>query len=333
LALRQVAQSLDRMMREAGNDTVLERELAESYLSLGEAQELGYEASPGKVAEVRASYQKAVTLLSDAARSAPSDMRAQTDVARARNQLATAMGEDGYVNDAFDMLEKQAASLEQLGARKPLDATARFVLARTYFELAELHRVRRQPWLSLRARLHAIQMFQDLAEKDAKNREVLRWWSTSEKRLAALYLRNLNQPVKAVESLNTAVKLDRQRVAQNPGDPVAKMDLTLGQTYMAALMRRRGDLAGAQALFEAAISAGIAALNGDPNNYKARYLLATDYEQLGDLLRDEKRPADARARYLEGSAAAAALQPKAAGDADAQRVIASLRNKAAGGTH
>ena len=65
-------------------------------------------------------------------------------------------------------------------------------------------------------------------------------------------------------------------------------------------------------------------LKVDPNNYRVRYLTASDCLKLGDLLREEKRGADARTAYRDGAAIAAALQPRAANDREAQQVIKDL---------
>src|SRR5215472_7828079 len=95
-------------------------------------------------------------------------------------------------------------------------------------------------------------IFREVAEDPANrvnSNESLRWYVTSEKRLAFLYLQQLHQPEKAAEPLNIAMGIDHQRVAQNPSDATAKIDLALGQSDLAAILRQ-GDLPGAQHLLE-----------------------------------------------------------------------------------
>jgi tetratricopeptide (TPR) repeat protein len=296
---------------------------------VGDAQGLAHESSPGKPVEARASYRKAVALLTDIARAAPSDARAQIDLARARNRLASAMAETGDVNAAFDMLQQTASAMESLSRKQPLDAPAKFNLGRTYFAIAEFQSITNHTGEALQARLRSIEIFRDLAAQDAHNREALSWYATSEMRLAAFYLLQLHDSAKAAASLDIAMNIDRQRVAQNPGDAIAKLDLTLGQSYMAALLQSKGDLPAAQRLYETTIGVRKELLAADPGNYRLRHLLATDYEHLGDLLRLEQNADGARRAYREGLATAMPLEPKAATDPDAARSLAELRKKAA----
>jgi tetratricopeptide (TPR) repeat protein len=326
LVVKRALQYLDRMSSEAGNDAGLKRELAESYLRLGDAQGLGHEANPGTPLEARASYQKAVALLNDIVRAAPSDMRAQGDLARAKNELASAMASSGDARRAWIMLEDLASSLEALNRKQGLDAATKFTLGRTYFTISEFERSAEHNNESLQTRLHSIEIFGDLA-RDPNNREALRWYATSEKRLASLYLLQFHNAAKAAECLNIAIDIDQRRVAQNPGDAVAKMDLTLGLSYMAALLQRKGELPAARRLYESTISVRKELLAADPKNYRLRYLLVTDYARLGDLLRLENNAAGARAVYREGLEMALPLEPKADADPDALKTIAELRKK------
>jgi hypothetical protein len=185
------------------------------------------------------------------------------------------------------------------------------------------------PGEALQARLRSIEIFRDLAAQNANNHEALRWYATDEKRLAAFYLLQLHDSAKAAASLDIAMNIDRQRVAQNPGDAIAKLDLTLGQSYMAALLQRKGELPAAQRLYETTIGVRKELLAADAGNYRLRYLLATDYGHLGDLLRLERNGDGARRAYREGLATAMPLEPKAATDPDATRTIGELRKKAA----
>jgi tetratricopeptide (TPR) repeat protein len=326
LVVKRELEYLDRLSSEAANDTGLKRELAESYLRVGDAQGLGHEANLGRPVEARASYQKAVALLKDVVGAAPADMRAQGDLARAKNDLASAMASTGDSRKAWGMLNELASSLEALNRKQGLDAATRFTLGRTYFGISEFERSAEHNNESLQTRLHSIEIFRDLA-RDPNNRDALRWYATSEKRLASLYLLQFHDAVKAAESLNIAIDIDQRRVAQNPGDAVAKMDLTLGQSYMAALLERKGELPAAQRLYESTMSVCKELLAVDPKNYRLRYLLVTDYAHLGDLLRLEKNAAGARAAYREGLEMALPLEPKADGDPEALKTIAELRKK------
>jgi non-specific serine/threonine protein kinase/serine/threonine-protein kinase len=326
LVEKRALQYLDTLSRDAAGDTGLERELAESYLRLGDAQGLSREANLGKPAEALDSYRKAVSLLTNIAHASPSDMRAQDDLALAETELASAMASTGDAKKAWNMLEDLASSLESFNRKQPLDAPGKLILGRTYFGIAEFEKAANRHNESLQSRLRSVEIFRDLA-RDPNNREALRWYATSEKRLASLYLIQLHNPAKAAESLDTAIDIDRRRVAQNPNDAAAELDLTLGQSYMAALLQRKGDLAGAHRLYETTMAVRRSLLAADPNNYRLRYLLVTDYVHFGDLLVLQRNAAAARAAYREGLAVALPLEPKAGADPDALKTISDLRRK------
>lgn len=65
-------------------------------------------------------------------------------------------------------------------------------------------------------------------------------------------------------------------------------------------MRRRGDLPAALGFQQAAVAARSEVLAADPQNQRTRYLLITDHARLGGLLRDLKRPGEARIVFERG---------------------------------
>jgi non-specific serine/threonine protein kinase/serine/threonine-protein kinase len=89
LVVSRALQYLDGLSREAAGDLDLKKELAESYLRVGDVQGLYYESNLGKTADARASYEKARTLFADVVAARPSDEQA----GRLPGDVETAPGE------------------------------------------------------------------------------------------------------------------------------------------------------------------------------------------------------------------------------------------------
>lgn len=327
LVEKRAVEYLDRLSREDSSDDSLKLELAESYMRIGDAQGLTFESNLGKSAEARASYEKAQTLLHAMLKRDPWNRAAMSALAIDKNRLASAFKATGDMTGSIRNLYESAQLLNGLAKSGPLSFKDRFTQGLTYFGLAEFQTSMSRLDEALKSRLRSIQIFRDLSA-DSRNHEnrgdALRWYATSEKRLAAMYLQQLHDPAKAAEALQVAMEIDRQRVAANPADANAKLDLALGQSYLASTLKRKGNLAAARGLWEQAIDTRKSVLDVDPNNYRARYLQAADYLKLGDLLRDSDRPTEARAVWREGGELAAALQPRAAGDPEALALIREL---------
>jgi non-specific serine/threonine protein kinase/serine/threonine-protein kinase len=329
LVERRAVQYLDSLSREASSDAGLKLELAESYIRIGDAQGLSYESNLGKAAESLASYQKAQSLIGAVLERQPDNPGALRAMAEAKNRLASALNTSGDMKAGVKSLFEASAILDGLAKRNALDDRARFVRARTWFGLAEYYAIANRFDDALRTRQQSIETFRELSgnPKSPMAAESLRWYATSEKRLAAMYVQQLHDPAKAAEALRIAMEIDRRRVAGNPRDAVAQVDLALGESYFAQVLLRRGEIDGAEKMLQQAIAARKAVLARDPNNYRLSFLTASDCLRLGDMLRDQKRLPEARAAWKDGLAVGASLGPRAAKDPDAQRVLGELASR------
>jgi hypothetical protein len=125
------------------------------------------------------------------------------------------------------------------------------------------------------------------------------------------------------------MQIDQQRVARNPADAISKLDLALDNSYLAGLMRRKGDLNAALVFQQASAGARSEVLAADPRNQRTRYLLITDQARLGGLLRDLNRPADARVAFDRGFQIAREGDAAAMSAADGQSAVEDLRKEVA----
>jgi non-specific serine/threonine protein kinase/serine/threonine-protein kinase len=329
LVVKRATQYLDSLAREASSDIGLKREAAAGYQRVGEAQGGYFEANLGKSSEARVSFQKSVALYEEVLRARPNDPQARTDLAHALLGLATTdYGGAGDVAAGMATLRRVVDLLESGGRKQPLDARALVALGQAYFGISERQMHAHQDADALQSRLRSLEVLRAARAADPGNADALRWLAQSEKRLAYLYLQQLNDVPKAEENLRASLEIDQQRAAREPGNPPIKLDLALDHSYLAAIARRKGDLPLFEQLLDQTIAARAAVLAADPRNFRALTLLLGDYSRMGAFLRDQNRLAESRAVFDKGLKLAAAMDPAIARNADAVDVVATLRREA-----
>ena len=324
LVLQRAREYLDKLSAEAGADVDLKRELAESYIRVGDAQGLYYESNLGKTADARASYEKALKLLEDVARDRPGDARVQADLANATLSLATTyQATDG--RRAGSLIQDAIDRLTRLQAREPLTAAAQLTLGRAYVGRAEGLLRAGRPGDSLAARNRSVDAFRAVVAANPGNAEAQRWLSITLKRRAALYIGEMHDPARARDDLREAMAADERRVAREPANAVARLDLALGEGYLSAALRRSGDLAGAADMLGRAMEIRRDVLRVDPQNVRVRTLLMSDYGRLAEIALDRRDPAAARAALAQAEALAAQIPPAAAANPELMEALAGIR--------
>src|SRR5262249_43606143 len=180
---------------------------------------------------------------------------------------------------------------------------------------------------ALKARFRSIEVLKDLLTRHPDDAEGQRWLATSEKRLAYVYITQTHDFAAAAQALRTAMQIDRQRLAHDPGNAVIKLDLALGQAYIAGLLSRRVDLEGARQMHDSVIALRSDILRVDPHNARVRYLLITDHARLGAVLRDMGRSAEARIIFAQGFQLVKDGDPAAMQSPDMQHAAEDLRKE------
>jgi tetratricopeptide (TPR) repeat protein len=221
------------------------------------------------------------------------------------------------------------ALIEEASRTQPLTSAARLVEAQGWFGAAEVELEAKRIAESLDARNRSIALLKESLSRDPDNPETARWLGTAEKRLAYTHITQTHDFGKAVAALGVAMQIDRQRLARDPGNAVIKLDLALGQAYVAGLLHRRGDLEGALAMHQSVNALRGEILQADPRNVRVRYLLITDQARMGSVLRDLGRTADARAAFDRGFKLLREGDPVAMQSADMQSAEADLRKESA----
>ncbi len=327
LVLKRALQYLDGLSREAANDSGLKMELAEGYLRVGSAQGLFFESNLGKVPEARASFRKSIALFEELRAARPDDLNVVTGLGRALLALNTLDRADTAA--ALKTNYRVAGMVEDAQKRTPLNPKAELLLGQAYFGIGERLMDLQRNEESIQARQKGIGILRALAQQHPEDTEGLRFLAQSEKRLAYLYMIKLRDLPQAAGHLRISMQIDQQRVARNPADAISKLDLALDNSYLAGLMRRKGDLNAALVFQQASAGARSEVLAADPRNQRTRYLLITDQARLGGLLRDLNRPADARVAFDRGFQIAREGDAAAMSAADGQSALEDLRKEVA----
>jgi non-specific serine/threonine protein kinase/serine/threonine-protein kinase len=324
LVTRRAVQYLDSLAREASGDIDLKREVGEGYLRVAAAQGLVFESNLGKTDAARQSYHKAAALFESVVAARPNDLGARTGLGRALLGLKVVNSNaatGAYNQRVIDLMSDAAKS-------QPLDAPAQLVLGQAWFGVAEDHLTQHKAQESLAARQKAIEIFRDLAAKHPEEPEGQRFYSTAEKRLAYSYIVELRDPRQGMEHLMIAEKIDRERIARDPSNAVAKLDLALGLGYIFGALSRKGDLEGAQRYLQDAIDLRNQVLAADPRNVRVRFFLITDYTRLGELQIRQKHPVESRAAIARGMQIVDGVEPGTMQAPDERAAIESLRRMA-----
>ncbi len=325
LVTRRAVQYLDSLAREASGDLDLKREVAEGYLRVASAQGLVFESNLGKTDEARRSFEKAASLFDSVVAAHPNDLAAKTGLARALlgtkiTSAPSATGADANQR-VIDMMQRAAKT-------QRLDAPAQLVFGQAWFGMAESLVNQHKIPESIAARQKAIELFRTLAAEHPEDPEGRRWYATGEKRLAHTYITEMHDPRQGVQHLMIAEKIDRERVAREPSNAVAKLDLALGQAYLYGAMSRKGDLDAALHYLDSAIALRSEVLAVDPRNARVRFYLISDYTHLGDLQTKMKHAAEARVAFAKGMEIVNTTQPGTLQSPDEQAAIENLRRLA-----
>ena len=121
---------LDDLVKSAGHDANAGKELASAYRRLGDVQGNIESANLGDLPAALAQYEKALPLLDDAIRRAPTDIDARIELLIVNNRIAKIQAETGKLRDALQTFQDAIARVPIPPASSPLEY--RLALADAY---------------------------------------------------------------------------------------------------------------------------------------------------------------------------------------------------------
>jgi serine/threonine protein kinase len=159
-------QYLDSLASEAGNDPGLERELAESYLRLGDVRGGPYAANLGDTAGALESYRKAQALFEHLAKNQPDNIVDQERLAQANLKVGRVLTRQKSVAGAVEAVTRAVDTMTIVCARAPDNLQYRAELSRAYAALAEAQQVAAE-------QSGSIDQFQQVLATSIKSLEIL----------------------------------------------------------------------------------------------------------------------------------------------------------------
>lgn len=289
LVLRRAGEYLDRLALEAGGDAGLRRDLAESYLKLGDVEGLYYEANLGQKEEARRNYQKGLALLEANVASSPLNPMRKLDLADAHIRLATSYSGAREVSGAIRHLQQ---ALEIAGAIPLPIPPVKIALAKAHFGLAENYeRANRIPE-AIRERQTTIEIVESAAKFAAPAK---RWVALAHKRYGATLFQHTPRLADALKEFELAEKMDEAASRAAPNNAVARADLALDRHYLAIAYRKAEQPEAARRELEAAVALHRQLVRDDRRTTRYRQLLTQDLEMLAGTCEDPARAAALRA--------------------------------------
>lgn len=266
---------LDKLAAEPGNDLELQKELAAGYIRLGDVQGLTGNSNLGLSSAALASYQKGLALRKTIAESVPNDIHAKRDLATAHDLLGSTMEEQGKSKEGQPHLDTAFALRSTLSDKFPQDlAQSLFSRAQTQLSAANFE-----------AALQDFRAAQSQWERaaTADPRQFRRALSIVRKRIGGVLVR-LNRLDEAQPEYETALAIDRARLAETPADVAIKLDLSFALSDLALIWLRRDQFSKALDYAQQMRAIREEVVAADPRNERARSAMAGAHSRVANIL-------------------------------------------------
>jgi eukaryotic-like serine/threonine-protein kinase len=337
LMVARAQQYLDSLSREAAGDPGLVRDLAESYLRLGDVRGGPYAANLGDTAGALESYRKAQRLIEAAAARRPQDSELSAVLAQACLSLGRVLNRQNRTGEALDVLRRSIEIMGSLVARFPDNAPYREKLARAYQYWAEPEAneaFRSGSVERMRAALNASE--KAVAIQEAAGQQPGEAWRSS---LSAKYFSvgyqfmalstitgDRTWGCKALDAQLRGHAINRAIAAAHPAQPNRQLADGLLSTASSRWTCRHDfdgtmtDLRQATDVFERLVSA-------DPQNIEARRDLANVYWELGIVLTEAGRKTRALAANRKALAILQGLEQADPASVENARLLTAVRGR------
>ena len=219
---------LDALAKESEGEPGLQREVGAAYIRMGDIQGNDNLANLGDSEASLASYQKASRILVSALAATPGDIEARFSLIDAYRKLSGVYRGRRNEGESLRTAREAVAAAEPAASANPADERVRRHLASAYFAEA----------MALRGADQAIEVWQkcldiylSLLRNKPDGDQELRNVALVHKYLASQF-RHRSMPDKALDHARQAEEMDSKRVATQPSNPEAQLDLAydLGAT-------------------------------------------------------------------------------------------------------
>lgn len=291
LLVQNALKYLNRASLEAAGNEDLQRDLAAGYQRIGDVQGEPGAAALGQWSAARESYHRAVAFYLRLLERHPRDYACRRGLAHCYSNLA--LLEKKNAAERLRIAQAAVAVIEAAppGSYDPADyqsdiATARFNVAQLYTDRGEYERALQEFARSENGYRASLK----LRQSDNRERNV----ALTDKHQGAL-LSVLRRYDEAIVRYETARAIDSRRVAAQPNDAVARMDLSFDLVDLGFLAHRKGDHVKARDYLSQAVALRETVAGADPKDVRAQSSLADalgrealELRESGDLAQAEE---------------------------------------------
>ena len=219
---------LDALAKESEGEPGLQREVGAAYIRMGDIQGNDNLANLGDSEASLASYQKASRILVSALATTPGDIEARFSLIDAYRNLSTAYAAARNEGESLRTAREAVAAAEPAASANPADERARRQLASAYFAEANALKEADQ---AIEVWQKCLDIYLSLLRNKPDGDQELRNVALVHKYLAGQF-HNRSMFDKALDHARQAEEMDSKRVAAQPSNPEAQLDLAydLGST-------------------------------------------------------------------------------------------------------
>ena len=299
LLVTRVIEYLDRLAGSAGNEVSLQRELADAYGKMGDAQGNPYVANLGDGVGAMRSYQKAFAVHAALAAADPADATVQRNLAADHVRIADMLWADGKYASALERYRTAMASYQRLAAEDATRLEDRFLVTRVLSRMGQLQMNAGELGDALQLYRQSRSLASGLTAAAPKNVTYRRGFAVASLKLGDVADR-MHDYQTAFDAYSQAEGMLRQLTGENP----ASADLR--RTFALALQRLAiGHLSlhrSAEAVAANQETLGVyeALVTADPDNVQTQIDMADTYASLGEALGAEGHDAAAVAAMRRG---------------------------------
>ena len=283
LLIQRALQYLDGLSRESAGDPGLQREIAESYLKLGDV--LGYpnDANLGDRKSALASYKKALAILENLSRSGGGT----PEVSRATGVVQQRIGEmlikGGSTDEAFDHFTTGVGILEGLVKSGQSDSRTRQNLAVAYTKMGEWYESRGETLKALAQYKSSMEFFQALRKENPDNADASRNITVLYSKLGDIDLARGHLD-DALANYRSSMEIRERLLAASPNNREAERDLATVYDRISTVYQDQNRVEDALSYERKTLAIDLRALEHDPKNADSKADVASDYAAISDLV-------------------------------------------------
>ena len=306
LVVQRALQYLDRLAKEAGDDTSLKRDLASAYQRIGDVQGNPNNANLGDSASALKSYRKALSIAEPLVLDNPSDAQARRTVGVIYEKMGDVLAWSGSIGAGVSAARRSLGFFEALAREAPQDVAKQRSLAISHIKVGDVSGNPSfpndgNPSEALEHYRVSSAILEDLSKRDPADPRTRRFLGIVHERLGTV-LNELGETSQALEAYRRSFAIREALVADQPNNTDARRDAAIASEKIGDVLKVMGDPKGALEGYSKAPAGFESLAAADPENANASRSLSIIQMKMGEGLAGAGRPDEALALYKKALA-------------------------------